>query len=64
MYIGQKLVFRLDQDAILQKCCGCGLWHEILIERDGKDLLITFNPLDGEPDTSKYEHTGTELINT
>lgn len=48
---GDTLVLDSDQSDVLQKCCGCGLWHHIKITRcvDGR-IAMTFSQLDQEPE--------------
>ena len=59
---GDTLVLHPHQEGILQKCCGCGLWHIIMIKRnpDGR-ILMTFNRLKGEPDPEDYD-LSTEIV--
>lgn len=52
---GDTLILKPHQKAILQKCCGCGLWHEITISDRRADLRLTITRLEGEPNWDDYE---------
>jgi hypothetical protein len=62
LHDGDTLVFKKDQDAVLQKCCRCGLWHVIRIEGHENDIRFTFYRLNGEPDPKEFEYIGTEIL--
>ena len=52
---GDTLILKSHQKAILQKCCGCGLWHEISVSDRPDDLRLTMTRLDGGPNWDDYE---------
>jgi len=64
MHVDDVLVLNQDQEVILQKCCSCGAWHEIVFIGKKDTLKIQFNPIDGEPDKELYECTETVIETT
>ena len=57
---GDTVTIRGDQDCLLQRCCGCGLWHEVMvIRKDGAAVALTWNRINGVP--KNYEYTGTDI---
>lgn len=47
MYEGDTLVLGKHQDRIFQKCCECGVWHEIeVIRMDEDEIGFKFSQVD------------------
>jgi len=45
------IILPKDIDLVMHRCCGCGLWHRIEIDRKSNgDTFLKFKQLDGEPE--------------
>ena len=53
---GDVFIWTPDIDTLLQRCCNCGKWHRIELDRKANgDIHFKFISLDKEPEVEDYK---------